>query len=404
MNTQPERRTKDRIAIVGGAGHVGLPLGLVLASKGWPVTIYDVSQRALDVIARGQMPFREEGADPLLEAALASGEFRLTADPAGVGEAEIIIVTIGTPIDEFFNPTLRAMEQCFDSLLPHLHDGQTIILRSTVYPGTTAWLEKYLKSRGPAIHISFCPERIVQGFAVEELQRLPQIISGTTPEAEERAAEVFGSIAPDLVRLAPLEAEFAKLFTNAYRYIQFATANQFYMIANNAGVDYSRILAALKKNYPRSRDMPAPGFAAGPCLYKDTVQLAAFAENNFSLGHTAVLVNEGLILYMVDQIAKHHPIEEMTIGLLGMAFKADSDDTRSSLSYKLKKMLTFRSKAVLTTDPYVRTDPALLPLQEVIDRSDLLVLCVPHKLYRTMDAGSKPIVDVWGFLGRGSQI
>lgn len=392
------------LGIVGGAGHVGLPLALVFASRGWRVTIYDINDEALATIRGGCLPFREEGAEPLLKQALESGRLHLTSDPSALADVDTIILTIGTPIDEFLNPTMKAIRSCIDLLMPHFRDGQTLILRSTVYPGTTAWLAGQLAEHGKRVHLCFCPERIVQGFAVAELQKLPQIISGTTPEAEERAAEVFGAVAPELVRLSPLEAEFAKLFTNSYRYIQFAIANQFYMIANSAGVDYSRILEGLKRNYPRSRDMPSPGLAAGPCLFKDTVQLAAFADNNFSLGHAAVLINEGLVLYIVDELGKRHSLATMTIGLLGMAFKADSDDVRSSLSYKMKKTLLFRARRVLTTDPFVTSDRELRPLDEVIDQSDMLILCAPHSEYRDIDTKGKPIVDVWGFLGRGSQL
>ena len=195
-----------------------------------------------------------------------------------------------------------------------------------------------------------------------------------------------------------MEAEFAKLFTNAYRYILFAIANQFYMIADSAGVDYNRVLEGLKKDYGRADAIPGAGFTAGPCLLKDTMQLAAFSPNQFPLGHAAMIVNEGLILYLVDQIERAHRLDDMVVGLLGMAFKANCDDVRSSLSYKLKKILKFRARDVLTTDPRVTTDPELVPLERVIDESDLLILCTPHSEYRDLDLKGKTVVDVWGFL------
>jgi UDP-N-acetyl-D-mannosaminuronic acid dehydrogenase len=392
------------MGIVGGAGHVGLPLGLVFASRGWDVTLYDINASVLETIGSGQLPFREHGAEPYLQEALAAKRLHLTTDPAALASVEVIVITIGTPIDEFYNPTMKALRECLDELLPHIHEGQTLILRSTVYPGTTEWLAALLAEHGKNVHLCFCPERIVQGYAIDELQRLPQIISGVGSEAEERVAKIFEDVAPELVRLTPLEAEFAKLFTNSYRYIQFAIANQFYMIANSAGVDYSRILAGLKQDYPRSRDMPGAGFAAGPCLFKDTVQLAAFAENNFTLGHAAMLINEGLVLYIVDRLARKYQLPQMTVGLLGMSFKADSDDIRSSLSYKLKKMLQFRAGRVLTSDPFVTNDAELLPLDEVIERSDLLILSAPHSVYRQLDTGATPLVDVWNLTGNGTRI
>jgi len=243
---------------------------------------------------------------------------------------------------------------------------------------------------------------VVQGFAVRELQKLPQIVSGVTPQAEAAAAKLFGKIAPQVVRLKPMEAEFAKLFSNAYRYIQFAIANQFYMISRSAELDFNRIIDGMKKDYPRAAEIPRAGFAAGPCLFKDTMQLAAFSDNQFSLGHTAMIVNEGLVLHLVGELEKKHALGKCVVGLLGMAFKADSDDTRSSLSYKLKKVLQVRAKAVLTTDPHVTDDPRLLPLRDVLQKSDLLILCVPHRAYRNVTFGRKPVFDIWGFTRRGS--
>jgi len=304
-------------------------------------------------------------------------------------------VTIGTPIDEFLNPTLRMLKRCVDELMPHLSDGQLLILRSTVYPSVTDWLSKYLAQQGKRLLVAFCPERIVQGQAIEELQTLPQIVSGTTPEAEEAAARLFAPIASSIVRLSPMEAEFAKLFANAFRYIEFAVANQFYMITSSAGIDYYRVLAGLKQDYPRAQGIPNAGLAAGPCLFKDTMQLTAYSKNQFSIGYSAMLTNEGLPSFLVDQLRQLYPLESMTVGLLGMAFKADNDDPRSALSYKLKRLLSFQAAAVLTADPYVQGDPEILPLDDVLRRSDILVLCVPHTPYLSLDVSDKITLDIW---------
>jgi UDP-N-acetyl-D-mannosaminuronic acid dehydrogenase len=233
---------------------------------------------------------------------------------------------------------------------------------------------------------------------------MPQLVSGTSPEAEREAAALFERIAPEVTLMKPIEAEFAKLFTNAYRYIGFAITNQFYLIAKSAGLDYNLILQAMKHDYPRAAYIPAPGFAAGPCLVKDTMQLLAFARNEFALGNAAIMVNEGLPLHIIGELRRSHDLSKMTIGLLGMAFKAESDDPRASLSYKFKKGLAGIAREVLTTDPFVVTDPDLLPLDEVIARSDLLILSTPHRLYRTADLGGKPIVDVWGILDHANVI
>ena len=383
------------ITIVGGAGHVGIPLVLCFAESGLRVQIYDRNEAALRTLMKGELPFIEFDAQPLLDLALAYGSLIPSTRPSDIGRKGPVVVTIGTPVDEFLNPVQSAVKECIDELLPHIEDGQLIVLRSTVYPGTTDWLSKYLEREGRRLRVAFCPERVVQGYGIRELKCLPQVVSGTTPEAEEEAAALFGRIAPEVVRVKPLEAEFSKIFANVYRYLEFATTNQLYMIAQSAGADYHEILRVMKHNYPRAARIPGPGFAAGPCLFKDTMQLAAFSRNQFALGHAAMLVNEGLVLYVIQQLRETYDLGNSTVGLLGMAFKPEIDDVRSSLSYKLKKGLQLYTKAVLTTDPFVTTDPTLVPIEEAIERSDVLVLCTPHKAYEGLDIKGKPIFDMW---------
>lgn len=398
------RRREVDVCLVGGAGRVGLPLSIVLASRNLRVLVHDIDKKALEVIRAGRMPFLERGAEPMLRKAVASGWLRTTTRPEEVARSKNVVITIGTPVDEFLMPSLRVMIRCFDSLLPFLSEEQLIVLRSTVYPGVTESIAGYVRSKGKNLKIAFCPERIVEGHAIHELQTLPQIVSGTTPEAEEAAARLFSRIAPKIVRLKTLEAELAKLFTNAYRYIQFSVSNQFYMIASAANLDYYRILQGMKQDYPRSQHFPRAGFTAGPCLFKDTIQLASFYRNQFGLGFQAMLVNEGLPQFIVDRLSIQYPLAEMTVGLLGMAFKAESDDPRSSLSYKLKKILAVRARQVLTTDPYVRKDADLLPLEDVLERSQIIVICTPHAAYKDLNYGDKVLVDIWNFLGRGGMI
>lgn len=404
QSSAPSSAPAADLTVVGGAGHVGVPLVLAFTHAGLTVNINDLNQQSIATLKSGKLPFIEYDAEPLLQDALAKNRLVFSSSPAGISAPGPVIVTIGTPVDEFFNPVQQAVQACIDQLLPHMVDGQLLILRSTVYPGTTAWVDEYLKRVGRTIKVAFCPERIVQGYGVKELREMPQIVSGTTPEAEREAAALFARLAPEIVTVKPLEAEFAKLFNNAYRYIEFAATNQFYMIAKSAGADYQQIMKAMKHNYPRARTVPGPGFAAGPCLFKDTMQLASFARNQFGIGHAAMHVNEGLALHMVEDLRRQFDLGSMTVGLLGMAFKADIDDTRASLSYKVKKTLRTVARDVIATDPFVTTDPDLLPLEEVIARSDLLILCTPHSAYKAHPLGGKPVVDVWGFLQRANVV
>ena len=392
------------LTVVGGAGHVGIPLVLSFAAKGLTVNVNDLSIDNLAVLKSGRLPFIEHGAEELLLNALRDNRLIFTSSPDSVSKTGPVIVTIGTPVDEFLNPERHVVLDCIDALLPHLNDGQLLILRSTLYPGTTDSIAAYLRAKNRDLKVAFCPERIVQGYGIDELRRMPQIVSGTTPEATAEATALFGAIAPEIVTLDPIEAEFAKLFGNAYRYIEFAITNQFYLIAQSAGLDYMRILKAMKQNYPRAKNIPTAGYSAGPCLMKDTLQLTAFARNEFSLGNAAMLVNEGLPLHVISDLRRRYNLSQMTVGLLGMAFKSEIDDIRASLSYKFKKVLKGIARDVLATDPLVTVDPDLLPLDEVIARSDILILCTPHSIYKTADLKGKPVVDVWGFLDHANVI
>ena len=291
----------QRVVIVGGCGHVGLPLGIVLASKaGLQVDLLDIDRTKVDLVNSGAMPFMERGAAELLRE-VAQKSLRATLDPPA-STADAVITVVGTPVDRHLNPTVGEIYRSIDALLGHMQDGTLLVLRSTVYPGVTRLVYERLRKLNRRVLLAFCPERIAEGNAVEELIKLPQIVSGFEPEAIAAASRLFGLIAPSLIELTPQEAELAKLFTNAWRYANFAVSNQFYMLAQSCGLDFYRIHDAVTRDYPRMRSFAKAGFAAGPCFSEDSLQLAAFSQNNFFLGHAAMLINEGLPMFLVDQL------------------------------------------------------------------------------------------------------
>ena len=391
------------VTIVGGCGRVGLPLGLAFAQRGLRVALYDIRPDAVDAVNAGAMPFVEPGTPAALAAALAAGRLEATLDRDAVRRAEHVVVVIGTPIDEHLNPDLGAVHAAIEEIGDSLSDGQLLVLRSTVYPGVTAVVERLVARLGLEVDVAFCPERIAEGKALEELAALPQIVAARAERALERATKLFRNLTEEVVYLTPEEAELAKLFTNAWRYIKFAAANQLYMMANDIGIDYERVRQAVRYQYPRAADLPGAGFAAGPCLFKDTMQLAAFNNNNFNLGQASVTVNEGLPLYVVARMERSFDLADATVGILGMSFKGESDDIRSSLSYKLKRILRFKAREVLCTDPYVTVDSDLVPLDEVVARSDVLVIGAPHRRYADLVV-RVPVVDIWDLRGDGVRV
>ena len=386
------------VCVVGGAGHAGLALVLVLADNGFKSLVLDVNKSALETMAAGRLPFFEQGGEPVLKKALAGGRLEFSSEAKSVAQAPFVVVTIGTPIDEFHNPEVSKLTHCLDELMPHLRDNQTIILRSTVAPGTTTYIDNYLRLNGKKTRLAFCPERVVQGKGVKEIPALPQLVSGTSQEAVAEAKKLFAKIAPDVVEMSPLEAEFAKLICNAFRYIEFAATNQLYMMVERAGLDYGELLSKMKRGYPRMENIPGPGFTAGPCLMKDTMQLFAFQKHDFILGQVAMTINEGLPNFIVERLAAQFDLGKTRVGILGMAFKAESDDIRESLSYKLGKLLRFHGAKVSYSDEYAK-DPTFVDKETLVQECDIVIVGVPHNAYRSLQVpAAKHVVDLWSVL------
>lgn len=404
MKNETNSYTSD-VTVVGGAGRDGIGLVLALADKGLTINVNDLDNKALEQLKMGQMPYVEAGAARLLKNALDNKRLVFSNSPNRISPQGPVIIVIGTSVDEFSNPSRKSLQDCIDGLLPHMGAPRLIVLRASVFPGTTDWLDGYVKGHGYNHRIAFCPERAVQGVAIEGMTSVPQIVGSTNLEAENEAIALFQPIIHEFVALSPKEAEFARLFNNAYKYIDLAITNEFYLITKSAGLDYQRVLQGMKHENPGARSILSPGFVGGANLRTDTLQLAATSRNNFGLlTNTALFVNEGLVLQVVDHLQHNFDLSQKTVGLLGMAFKPQSDDIRASLSYKFKKLLRLYAREVLTTDPLVKVDNDLLTLNEVVTRSDILILCTRHEIYKTADLQGKPVFDIWGFLEHGNMI
>ncbi len=374
---------------------MGLPLGIAFADRGKAyVSLVDTNEMLVDKVQKGILPFMEDGGEVALKRVVGKN-LVATKDPGPISKADVVIVVTGTPVDNYLNPSISAVTNVIEHYRSHMHPGQLLVLRSTLMPGLTSVIYNQLAAQ--QIQVSFCPERVAQGYAIRELYQFPQIVSAFDKETENRASRLFGLVAPEILRMAPMEAEMVKLFANSWRYLEFAIANQHYMIAESAGLNFYRIYEALTHDYPRAQHFSQPGFTAGPCLFKDTMQLSAFCNNQFFLGHAAMLVNEGLPNFVVSLLErKVGPLRGKKIGLLGMSFKANHDDTRESLSYKTRKILIFKGAAVLDTDVY---QPTASKLDEILNTADAFILGVPHQQYLKLNLNGKPFVDCWGVWG-----
>jgi UDP-N-acetyl-D-mannosaminuronic acid dehydrogenase len=384
------------ITVIGGAGHVGLAFAIICASKNIKVHIHDTNIKSIKLIKKGIMPHEEKKSKKLLKKIIKKNYFSFSSCLENIKISKINVVCLGTPVDEFLNPKHNIIINLFNKLIKYLKSDQHIIIRSTVSPGTTDFLFKFFKKNKKNINLSFCPERFVQGFAFEEFNKFPQIMGSVDKKSENECYNFIKLLSNDIIKLKPIEAELTKLFLNSYRYIQFSIANQFFKIADNLDLDYAKIHYAMNHNYERGK-VPSPGLTSGPCLFKDTMQLYSFAKNDFSLGINAMTTNEGIVTYIVDKLKNEINLSNKVVGILGMAFKAEIDDKRSSLSYKLKKILLMNSKKVLTTDPFVKDDDEIISLEKTLKNSDILILATPHKIYKKIKT-KKLMIDNWNLI------
>src|SRR3990167_3818794 len=391
-----------KIAVIG-VGRVGLPLAIFLADHSHRVFGIDVDQGKINFISKGQMPFLEEGAGPLLKKYLDKNLF-FTTDFSKISQADVIILTLGTPVDENMNPSLVQIDKALAASALHFNRNQLLILRSTVSPGTTAYVKSYLNDLGKFdvgknFFLAFCPERIAEGKSLVELSQIPQIIGGIDRASAQKASDFFRSLNIKVNIADDVSVELAKLFTNMYRYINFAIANEFMILAGNYHRDIYQIVDLVNRKYKRG-GLAMPGLTGGPCLFKDGFFLIGdvpFAD----LIATSWKINESVPLFLIKKIRERAKLEGKKAVILGLAFKAEIDDIRESLAFKVKKALERERSKVFLHNPYVfeyQND-----LNVTLKNADLIFLATNHVMYKKLDienikklvSKNCVICDVW---------
>jgi len=396
------------VIVVIGCGRVGLPLCLFLAGRGMRVTGVDTDLARIEAIRNGKMPFKENGADRSLEKALSSGLFTATDELAvTAGRAEVIIITVGTPLDNDFSPNQNALINVLRQVLAVCRKKTALFLRSTVAPGTSEIVRREIKAAGLNIgrdlYYAYCPERIIEGHALEELGSIPQIVGAFDKKSMSKAAEFFSLLGIDCVVGRPVEAELAKLFNNMYRYVNFALANQCMYMAEKNGAGMKAVLKMCNQGYTRGGPWQ-PGYAGGPCLFKD----GFFLTNQLlymDLMFASWKINESLSAVLLKEAESLRPLGRVAI--LGLAFKAGVDDTRNSPGVKLLNILLGRGIDAEAHDPLVCRPGCSDSLQQVLSGATEIFVMVPHEEYKRMSlenlkklAGPRPIiVDPWYLWG-----
>ena len=387
---------KRKISIIGGAGHVGYPLGLIFSSKGFEVNLIDKNLKNSNKINLGKSPFLEEGSEALLKKMLKKKRIKASQELKSVLESKYIIICIGTPIDNNLSPEIKRFLNFFKELRKYLKKNHHIIIRSSVYPGICEKVYNIIKDKNK--NLSYCPERIVQGKSIKELPNISQLVSGKNITSIRESANLFKKICKKIITVEIIEAELIKLFSNAYRYVHFAISNQFYMICRDQGLNFFKIREIMKDGYKRNAHIPMSGFTAGPCLLKDTMQLSSFYNKKFSLGHAAMNVNEDMPKFIYNDLKKNIDLKHKTIGLLGLTFKADCDDIRDSLAIKLLKFLKNKKIKILYSDEYYFMKGSITK-KKLIEKSDIIIVSTPHSSYKKIKIPKKKLlIDIWGHI------
>ena len=382
------------ILIIGGAGHIGLPLGLLFANIGKKVVLLDRDNKNIKKINELEMPYMEDGGKKLLKKN--KDNIFATNDKSLIKNAKIVIICIGTPVKNS-KPDLSNFFKMFKNIKGQLNPKNLLVIRSSIYPGTVEKINKILGKNFK--NISYCPERVVQGKSISELPKLPQIISGVSKKAIEDSKKLFKLICKKIIITSILEAELIKLFSNAWRYINFSVSNQFYMICDKFEINFKNLRKNMIDGYARNKGIPRAGFAAGPCLYKDTAQLNSFLNNSFSLGKAATKINQGFTHFIYRKMKNKfkEKLKNKKIGILGVAFKPNIDDTRDSLSIDLFEFLKKKKFKVKISDEFVQMND-IIDKKKLIKQSDIIILGVPHSSYKKLKIPkNKYLVDTWGF-------
>ena len=385
-----------KICIIGGAGHIGLPLALKFCEKNFFVDVIDKNKSALKKLKKSIFPFYESGGKELLKYCIKNKKINFNYSYESVSEADFIIITVGTPLIKK-KPSLNEIYQVILKIRKYLKDNQSIILRSTVFPGAMKRITKKIKNINKNIGISYCPERVAQGKSLEEIENLNQIISTDKIIEEKKIKKLFKNICNEVSCCTFEEAEFIKLFSNAWRYVKFAISNEFYVMCRDKNLNYKKIHKIMKKNYPRNFGLPTQGFAAGPCLPKDAVQLYLSNKKRSKLIKTAHNINENLPNYFVNNLKKQHNIKGKNIGILGTTFKSNIDDERDSLSIKLKMLLQKNGAFVYCNDPNVK-NKEYLSINGIKKKCKIIFVATPHKKYKNINLKNNIVIDCWDYI------
>lgn len=409
----------SRLTVIG-MGYIGLPTAVVFAQSGWTVTGVDVSQRVVNLVNQGKLPFVEAGLEEELAQVVANKTLHAQLSPS---ESDIFIVSVPTPFKGGHEADLSYIDSASEAIAPLLHGDELIILESTSPPGTTEHMANHIlqlrpdlsldgRDNKPILHFAHAPERVLPGRIMIELRANDRVIGGITPEAGQRAKDVYATFCDGELSLTDARtAEMAKLTENAFRDVNIAFANELSLIASQLDIDVWELIELANK-HPRVNVLqPGPG-VGGHCIAVDPWFIVSSAPESSQLIRTARQVNDSKPAWVIEQIknALSSADKDATVALLGLAFKPNIDDLRESpsLSITTRLLNEFPDTEFLLVEPNIGELPerlrsfpnaTLLGPIEAVTASSIVVVLVDHDEFKQMDKSllsGKNVIDTKG--------
>jgi len=384
-------KNKFKVSVVGGAGHIGLPLSLFISSFGHDVTIIDTNQKVLEGLKGGNLPFYEDGLDKYLKKAQ-KNNIKLSNNNQDLSKSDFVIITLGSSSEA---KDIDLFKKVMDDVIKNIKQESNIILRSTIDIGSIEEIRSNPEFIEKNINLAYCPERIAEGMSLIELPQIPQIIGISDDNNFLIFQNFFNTLNIESIKTTYQNAVFIKLFTNTYRYSEFSIVNEFFNIAQKNSIDFDEIIKIAKKDYPRLKNMPSKGFVGGPCLIKDSKTFYEnYAKDNILLS-AIQNINTDFFKSILDTCNKL--FEEKIVIQLGITFKPNSDDLRSSLSYEFNNYLRENGFKVYVVDKYVNqedTDIEIFKYEDVKDKTKNLLISTYHDYFKNLDLNNKKVVVV----------
>lgn len=401
-----------RIAVLG-SGYVGLPTAALFAQAGFQVVVIDIKPEVVEAVNSGVSHIKEPGLNEIISHNIQAGRLKATTSSEAITQADAIIVSVQTPIDQDKEPNLSFLMKVLEDVERALKEGMLVIISSTVPPGTiTEQIKPQLELKSGLIadfdfYLAYVPERIAPGNALKEFVESPRLAGGIGSNSTKIAAELFRTVSKTVIETDASTAEIAKLSENTFRDVNIAFANQLALICEKHGVDVTKVIE-LANTHPRVKiHKPGPG-VGGPCLTKDPYLLIHKTNlESPNLIETARKVND----YMPDHIIKLtlKALEEVgkkpkdsIISVLGTAYKADIDDSRDSPSKPIIQKLLCQGVKVKAYDPHCNKTfgaEKTINLEEAAKGADCLMILTEHTAFKNLNLekikklmNSKPVI------------